>query len=67
MTNEERDELLVRVDERVTSIHSRLEKGDTRLDNHGKRISVLERWRSAVVAVVAVVLMFIGVKLRTLF
>ena len=64
MDDSTRDELLVRVDERVTSIHETLERGALRMDDHGKRLGVLERWRSAVVAVVAVLLGLVGIVLK---
>lgn len=66
MNDNQRDELLVRVDERVHSIHKTLERGTLRMDDHGKRIGALERWRSAIVAGVAVVLFLIGVALRAM-
>ena len=73
MNDNERDVLLARVDERVKNIHNTLERGairmdknDTRMNGHGKRLSRLERWRSAVVAVVAVVLFLIGAVLRAM-
>lgn len=66
MNDSERDELLVRVDERVDSMHSTLERGALRMDDHGKRINVLERWRSAIAAGIAVALFFIGVALKAM-
>ncbi len=64
MDDGKRDELLARVDERVHSIQNTLERGALRMDDHGKRINLLERWRSAIVAGIAVVLFLIGVVLK---
>ncbi|KKL19130.1 hypothetical protein LCGC14_2468570 [marine sediment metagenome] len=64
MNDSQRDELLVRVDERVHSIQNTLKRGALRMDDHGKRINLLERWRSAIVAGIAVVLFLIGVVLK---
>ena len=64
MNDAERDELLVRVEERVIAIQGRLEKGDTRLDNHSGRLQTLEKWRSALAAAVATILAGIALALR---
>lgn len=64
MNDNERDELLVRVDERVLGIQDTLQRGALRMDDHGKRLGVLERWRSAVVAAVAVMLALVGIILK---
>lgn len=66
MDDSQRDELLVRVEERVNSIHTTLARGELRMDDHGKRIGALERWRSAIVAGVAVVLFLIGAVAKAL-
>ncbi len=66
MDDNKRDELLARVDERVKHIHNTLQRGALRMDNHGDRIGKLERWRSAIVAGVAVVLFLIGVALKAM-
>ncbi len=64
MDDGKRDELLARVDERVLYILDTLERGALRMDDHGKRLGLLERWRSAVVAVVAALLLLIGIVLK---
>ena len=64
MDDGKRDELLARVDERVLYILDTLKRGALRMDDHGKRLSLLERWRSAIVAGIAVVLFLIGVVLK---
>ena len=61
MNDNQRDELLVRVDERVKHIHKTLQRGALRMDDHGKRIGVLERWRSAIAAGIAMILFLVGV------
>ncbi len=66
MNDSERDELLARVDERVHSIQNTLERGALRMDDHGKRLSLLERWRSAIVAGIAVAMFLIGVVLKAM-
>lgn len=43
--NEDDKELLVRIDERVGTILTRLEEGDQRFAAHSKRIRTLEQWR----------------------
>lgn len=73
MNDSQRDNLLIRVDERVQSIQSTLERGalrmdkhDKRMDSHGKRIGVLERWRSAIAAGIAVIMFIVAVALRVM-
>ncbi len=66
MDDSQRDELLARVDERVHSIQKTLERGALRMDDHGKRIGLLERWRSAIAAGIVVMLFLIGVVLKAI-
>lgn len=56
MNDAQRDELIVRIDERVLAIKGTLEVGDKRLNDHSRRLQLLERWRSALAAVVATLL-----------
>ena len=64
MDDAQRDELIVRIDERVQSIHAALEVGDRRLNDHSSRLQVLERWRSALAAAVATIMAGIALALR---
>ena len=64
MNNEQRDELIIRIDERVEAIQGTLEVGDKRLNDHSRRIQLLERWRSALAAVVTTILAAFGVWLK---
>lgn len=65
MNDSQRDELLARVDERVLNIQNTLVRGETRMNDHAARISVLERWRSTIVAGIAVLLFLIAIALKT--
>jgi anti-sigma-K factor RskA len=64
MNDAQRDELIVRIDERVLAIQGILEVGDKRLNDHSRRLQILEKWRSALAAVVATILAGIAIALR---
>ena len=64
MDNEDRDELLVRIEERVISIHDRLDVGDKRLNDHAVRLRTLERWRTGIVTAIGALLAFIKLVLK---
>ena len=64
MNDAQRDELIVRIDERVQSIQATLEVGDRRLNDHSSRLHILEKWRSALAAAVATILAAIAIALR---
>ena len=55
MDDASRDELIVRIDERVLAIQDALTVGDRRFDNHSKRLGALEKWRAGLAAAISVV------------
>ncbi len=64
MDDAQRDELIVRIDERVSAIQGTLEVGDRRLNDHSKRIGFLERWRAGLVAAVGTILAILALVSR---
>jgi len=64
MNDAQRDELIVRIDERVLAIQGTLEVGDKRLNDHSKRIGLLEKWRAGLVAAVSTILALIALVSR---
>lgn len=55
MDDASRDELIVRIDERVLTIQGMLKVGGRRFDHHSKRIMLLEKWRAGLAAAISVV------------
>ena len=66
MDDASRDELIVRIDERVLAIQSTLEVGDRRLNDHSSRLRLLERWRAGLVAAVTAVFALIALVAKLL-
>lgn len=59
MDDSARDELIVRIDERVSAIQETLKVGD-----YGKRLGLLERWRAGLVATVGTILALLAMASR---
>jgi hypothetical protein len=55
MDDSERDQLLIRLDERVDTILKRLEKGDKCMEDHDKRIGALERFQQSLLGIAATI------------
>jgi ribosomal 50S subunit-associated protein YjgA (DUF615 family) len=64
VNEQQRDELLVRVDERIEAIHARLEDGDKRMNMYSGRIRSLEAWRNRIVGGLTVVSVALGLLWR---
>ena len=64
MDDSARDEMIVRIDERVLAIQGTLEVGDRRLNDHSKRLGLLERWRAGLVATVGTILALLAMAIR---
>ena len=55
MKDTERDELLIRIDERLRTVQERLEKGDGRFSELEKRVSGLENFKFEILGAAAMV------------
>jgi hypothetical protein len=55
MDDGQRDELLIRLDERMGTIVERLAKGDDCMKDHGARIGKLESFQATLVGIAGVV------------
>ena len=64
MDDASRDELIVRIDERVLAIQGSLEVGDRRLNEHSKRLGLLEKCRAGLVAAVGTILALAALAVR---
>lgn len=51
MDDSERDQLLIRLDERVDTILKRLEKGDKCMEEHDRRIGALEQFQHTLLGI----------------
>ena len=61
MTDDERDELLIRLDMKVGAIPARLDIVDKRLDSHALDLKGLREWRNYLAGGMAVIGAYLGV------
>lgn len=60
MKQADRDELLIRLDERVETIHEDIGGINKRFDNHSKRLGSLETWKNRGIGVITLLGLIIG-------